>query len=54
MDMPYRVPHSDYPETGLEEIKGDLLEADFWPVEKKRPRGVDECHRRCLANRGAS
>ena len=21
----------NYPETGLEEIKGDLLQADFWP-----------------------
>jgi hypothetical protein len=21
----------DYPQTGLEEINGDLLEADFWP-----------------------
>jgi hypothetical protein len=30
MDMPYRVPHSVYPQTGLEEINGDLREADFW------------------------
>jgi hypothetical protein len=24
-------PTGAYPETGLEEINGDLLEADFWP-----------------------
>jgi hypothetical protein len=24
-------PHGTYPETGLEEINGDFLEADFWP-----------------------
>jgi hypothetical protein len=23
-----------YPETGLEEIKGDLLEADFWTTSR--------------------
>ena len=28
MDMPYRVPHSDYPQTGLEEINGNFLQAD--------------------------
>ena len=28
---PYR---DNYPETGLEEINGDLPEADFWPVTR--------------------
>jgi hypothetical protein len=27
-----RLLRPDYPETGLEEIDGDLLEADFWPA----------------------
>jgi hypothetical protein len=28
-----------YPETGLQEIKGDLLQADFWPASlRERPQ----------------
>jgi hypothetical protein len=31
--LPDRRLTGSYPETGLEEINGDLLEEDFWPRE---------------------
>ena len=31
--LPVCRPTGSYPETGLEEINGDLLEEDFWPRE---------------------
>ncbi len=33
--LPDGRPTGSYPETGLEEINGDLLEADFWPGSLK-------------------
>ena len=34
-------PTGSYPETGLEEIDGDLLEEDFWPASfRVRPGGA--------------
>jgi hypothetical protein len=31
------VASRNYPQTGLEEINGDLLEADFWPTSLRVP-----------------
>src|SRR4051794_11971627 len=47
--LPDRRPTASYPETGLEEINGDLLEADFGPEWRSVPRcGGRRCtpHRR--------
>ena len=42
-----------YPETGLEEINGDLLEADFWPDFKCRPKTAHLLRRHYLVRRNS-
>ena len=41
--MDFRYCPGDYPETGFEEIKGNLLEADLWGVRgSHRNKGVSQ------------